>query len=209
MNATPDQFSPFTTPTPGMEYMPPPNLYDLRIGFGRRFGAFMIDLVITVSFGVLLYMIAGTALSSMFHATVEASLSAEAANENMVGFMETFVVFGIGMTLISFVYSFVELLTGASPGKHVLGIIAAHADRKQGNISLYATRWAVKNSSTLISVLALVTSINALSTISSIVGFIIFIGFFFMFGEKRQALHDIIAKTAIYQKEDVLTADDM
>lgn len=209
MTTTPNQFSPDDTPMPGMDYMPPQNPYDLRIGFGKRFGAWFIDLVITLAFGGILFMIAGTALVSMFGSTMEAMTTAQGVDEATGGFMEVIGTFAIAVTLVAVLYGLVELFTGASPGKHILGIIAAHDNRKQGNISLYATRWAVKNSSTLLSFMAMVTGVHMLSTLSSLVGFIIFIGFFFMFSEKKQALHDIIAKTAIYNKEDVLAADSM
>jgi uncharacterized RDD family membrane protein YckC len=35
-----------------------------------------------------------------------------------------------------------------------------------------------------------------------IIGLIIFIGCFFVLGKKKQALHDIICKTAVYNKSD-------
>ncbi|MBL6869106.1 MAG: RDD family protein, partial [Flavobacteriales bacterium] len=37
-----------------------------------------------------------------------------------------------------------------------------------------------------------------------IIGFIIFIGCFFVLGEKKQALHDIICKTAVYKKSEIV-----
>jgi len=61
-------------------------------------------------------------------------------------------------------------------------------------------RALLKYSGTILALLAGVTSVAILGTIGSIAGLIIFIGCFFVLGDKRQAIHDLVAKTAVFKK---------
>ena len=40
-------------------------------------------------------------------------------------------------------------------------------------------------------------------TVGQVWGLVIFIGCFFVLGAKRQAIHDLIAKTAVFKKSDI------
>ncbi|MGL6022588.1 MAG: hypothetical protein ACRC0A_05740, partial [Chitinophagaceae bacterium] len=65
----------------------------------------------------------------------------------------------------------------------------------QGNINLYFKRWVIKN------VGGFVSLITFLSWIGYLYNFLIFIGCFFVLGERRQAFHDMWAKTAVFRKK--------
>ena len=44
------------------------NIYDERVGFGRRFGAYMLDLLIALVFGGFIASVAGEDLAQTFFA---------------------------------------------------------------------------------------------------------------------------------------------
>jgi uncharacterized RDD family membrane protein YckC len=90
----------------------------------------------------------------------------------------------------------------------MLGIKIANADATAAPTSVLATRWFIKSGlSSLLSIGATLSALSVLSTLSSIVGFVVFIGCFFALSQNRQALHDIIAKTAVYRREHIRTTE--
>ena len=97
--------------------------------------------------------------------------------------------------LVGTLYTFIEAFTGASPGKRVMGLQVAKADGSAGEVSLYLLRWALKNSGSILNFI--------LPAIASLASLVFFFGCFAALGEKRQALHDIIAKSAVYKKADI------
>lgn len=203
MTMNPDQFSAeYPPPPPGAAYMPPADPYALRVGFGKRLGAWFIDLVVMLIVSGIVGTVAGATLVAMF----SPDTGMDGMEESMAGMMSFFAGFTVAMGFVGVLYSLVELFTGATPAKHILGIIVAHEDRRQGDIALYAKRWAVKTSGSIIGLIAIVTGITALGILGNIIGVIIFIGCFFVLGEKKQALHDMAAKTAVFHKEDVVPA---
>jgi len=64
-------------------------------------------------------------------------------------------------------------------------------------------RYIFKHSSSLISAFVTVTSIMMLGFLSTLATFIIFIGCFFVLGQRKQAFHDMFARTAVFYKEDL------
>ena len=92
-------------------------------------------------------------------------------------------------------YTFIEAFTGASPGKRVMGLQVAREDGSAGDTKLYLLRWALKNSGSLLQFV--------LPVISTVVSLVFFFGCFATLSDKKQALHDIIAKTAVYKKDDI------
>ena len=187
---------------PGMGYMPPQDPYALRVGFGKRLGAFIIDFIIILILGGIV----GYVMQDTFAGMVPAQ-EMGGMDESVTGMMQTWVAISLGMYFFTLLYSFVEMLTGASPAKHILGIIAAHEDRRAGDTGLYVKRWFIKSIPSIVSLLSTLTAIGALSILSSVLSLAFLVGCFFALGEKKQALHDMLAKTAIYHKADVIPVD--
>ena len=86
----------------------------------------------------------------------------------------------------------------------VLKLKIGFEDGRNAPVSTYVARWAVKYSGTLIGVVALMPGLHLLGTVGSLAGFVIFIGCFLVLGDKRQALHDMAAKTAVFNKADLV-----
>jgi len=85
----------------------------------------------------------------------------------------------------------------------ILGIIIGTNDKKYSTYSQLIFRFILKNINTLLSILFIVTAINLFDTLSDILAIVFFIGCFFALGAHKQALHDIIAKTSIYYKDEL------
>ena len=183
--------------------------FNPRIGFGPRLGAAILDVILgglfASGFGVFLALLglgAGGVLGLAIDEQAELETSLEAIG---VGAGIGAVMGMLGGVIIGyFIYSIIEAITGASPGKMMLGYKVANADGTGGDTSLYLKRWAIKNASSVFSMLTLVTGFILLKPLGSIIGFVMFLGCFLALGDDKQALHDKIAKTAIYNKRNII-----
>lgn len=181
-----------------------------RVGFGKRLVAFIIDVLITMVLGIGL----GFALYAMdmqvslidrgaseFVSTMYRMLGmSKADTQSMLQFSG---VLAFAALIVGFLYSIIELFTGASIGKMALGIVIAHADGRRGELQLWFNRWVLKNLNSNLNALALIPALSILSPISTVIGILFIIGCFFALGESRLALHDRIAQTAVFHKDDV------
>jgi len=177
-----------------------------RIGFGRRLGAYLLDVVIAGIGGFVIGMFAGAGLTALFFASEEMNEAMEGAEEvggafvaMMGGMLGT-----IAGTMLIFLFIMVlEAITGQTVGKMILGIKNGDEDGATAGSGKLITRAAIKYIGTILALVAGLTGIGMVSTIGSILGFAVFIGFFFILGEKKQGFHDMIAKTAVFNKSDL------
>ena len=184
-------------------------LNNKRIGFGPRLGAAILDRIIGGIFasgiGIVMAILglgAGSALGVAidYQAELESSLEAIGLGAGLgalIGMLG-------GLIIGYFLYSLIEAFTGASLAKMILGYKAANEDGTSGDTTLYLKRWVIKNASDVLSMITLMTGLIILQPIGSIIGFILFLGCFLVLGNEKQALHDRIAKTAIYKKDDII-----
>ncbi len=161
-----------------------------RIGFGPRLGAALIDMVIilvimsvgTMIFGVSLFG-GGLANPDMFDGASVAGLSLAA----------------IVLSIIPLAYMSLEVFRAATPGKMLLKLKIRAEGGAEADQNTLVKRFLVKNSAALLNILAAVTTVSVLSTLGSVVGFVIGIGCFLVLTASRQALHDRVAKTAVFK----------
>ena len=170
-------------------------MFSNRIGFGPRLGAALLDVLFTMllctpilMFGAGAGLAASLGLDSMMDGEQTEALALLGVSAGMIG---SILICG----LLGTVYTLIEAFTGASPGKRVMGLQIAKADGTAGDTSLYLLRWALKNSGSILNFI--------LPAIASLASTVFFFGCFAALGEKRQALHDIIAKSAVYKKADI------
>ncbi len=165
-----------------------------RVGFGRRFGAFIIDFIFNAIIGTIIMLTTGVFSEIM---TMDNPLNnIEAITLIMQDSSLIAVVIGL-------VYYSTEVLLGASIGKMLLGIKIASSDRSEASTSQLLSRYLLKHSNSIFSVLGILLSIHFFQGLSSIVIVIIVIGFFFTLGSKRQAIHDMVTNTAVYYKDNI------
>ena len=69
--------------------------------------------------------------------------------------------------------------------------------------ALYVKRWAIKYSGTVLGLLGAIPGLHLLGLLAPAAGLIVFIGCFLVLGDKRQALHDMGAASAVFRKADL------
>jgi uncharacterized RDD family membrane protein YckC len=176
-----------------------------RIGFGRRLGAYLLDVVVAGVGGFVIGMFAGAGLTALFFASEmnEGMEEAEALGGGVVALLGGFIGTIAGMMLIFLFIMLLEAFTGQTVGKMMLGIKNGDEDGAAAGSGKLITRAAIKYIGTILALVAGLTGVAIISTIGSLLGFAVFIGFFFILGEKKQGFHDMIAKTAVYNKSDL------
>ena len=162
-----------------------------RVGFGKRLGSSLLDFIISLLPGIVLGIYAGATIAAFlldfFYdeaqlESIQAGFSGEIA-ASIIGLVSSLA--GIAFTSIFFYV--LEGFTGQTPGKMILGITVANMNGEKATIDKLLLRAFIKITGSFV----------------GIIGFIIFVGCFLVLGEKKQALHDIICKTAVYKKSDI------
>ena len=177
-----------------------------RIGFGKRLLALIIDTILSSIAGFALSLFAESSLLELFYNPSQLNDSIATFENLSSGFGNTMqeffkVIAGIGV--IGFLIMIMEGLTGQTPGKMLLGIKNANQDGSNASTSKLFMRTLIKNISSVLSFVAVTSSLSIIGTIGSFLGFIIFIGCFFTLGKSKQSIHDLISKTAVYNKSDL------
>jgi uncharacterized RDD family membrane protein YckC len=197
-------------------YYPAPPIQELRVGFGKRFGAWILDLFIVMLLAGIFSYIIPIRETKMWN-DVESKMEAEMKKQEEAAGREftdeekelsTMIGEGTALVMLFFfptrlLYSIVELFSGSTFGKHMLGITIANSNGQAPSMALKAARWFISYSAVILIVLGIVTQIDLISTVGNILGLLTFVGCFFALGEQKQALHDKIAKTAVFHKEDI------
>ncbi len=170
-----------------------------RTGFGPRLGAFLLDLVLIVIITIILsavFSIGGMAAGAAAGAGDEFNQMAGATTGFMAGILAAMVV----SYIVAAVWMLLEGFTGYTIGKLIVGIRIGNDDGTKAGTGKLLLRYAIKNSAFLLGILAVITSVGAIKIFGNVLGLIVIIGCFFVLGAKKQAFHDMIAKTAVYKK---------
>jgi hypothetical protein len=65
-------------------------------------------------------------------------------------------------------------------------------------------RWALKNASAVLMIINLLLKSPIIEVIAMLFNLVISVGYFFALSENKQALHDLIAKSAVYKKKKII-----
>jgi len=172
------------------------NPYEYRVGFGRRLFAFILDYIIYT----LIFLVA-LVLSGKINDVVNiASMGTLDINE-ITEISKSILPLAL---IVSLIYYSLEAFIGATLGKLTLGIKIGNLNRENATINQLLLRYSIKNINVLLSLIGLIPALSFLNSIGSLLGIIVFIGYFFIFSEKKQALHDKIANTAVYYKDEII-----
>ena len=102
---------------------------------------------------------------------------------------------GMGISLltglIGLFYFILEPVSGASPAKRLLRLQIARHDGAPGDWRFFLLRAMVKNCAQLIRPVS--------TALSGVVSVVMTLGCFAALGEKKLALHDIVAKSAVFE----------
>lgn len=165
-----------------------------RVGFGRRFGAAIIDMIFSIIIGSLVITLTGAFNEIM-------QIQDLMNNLQQISFIlrDSSLISG----LLVLLYYSTEIFLAASPGKMILGLVIGSSNRFEAETGQLVNRYLLKHSNSLFSMLALITTYFIFETFSNILFLVIAIGFFFTLSNKRQALHDTLSNTAVYFKENI------
>ncbi len=172
---------------------------EFRVGFGRRLGAALLDVIF-----VTILLVFGMMVFGLFDYMASIDWESAMMNpEEMSIITEAFLMKLLPLSLsITFAYYSMEIFFAATPGKMALNIKIGNSDRTIADFSNLAKRFIIKNISSVFTLLYLITALSFFNTIGTVLSLVIFGGFFLTLAEHRQALHDKIANTAVFFKDE-------
>jgi uncharacterized RDD family membrane protein YckC len=194
-----------------------------RIGFPKRLLAGLVDSMLISILAIALASMLGSTILRIINPeadTTEFSIFSDTddntndnntsdANNNdneetrraeqILGMRDgTFAVLVVANSMMTAVYGLLELFTGASLGKRLLGIMIAFDTGERASRGLLLKRWCVKYGGYVFALIPLVASIG------SIWNFMITCGFLLTLGASHQALHDMAVQSAVFLKKDIV-----
>ena len=175
-----------------------------RVGGGPRLAAAILDYVFQSSAALwaawngmgwsrALEVLPGSSDLLELYGPMEENLTAAGLENGVEGLLGTMAMMGI-------LYPMVEGLTGASPGKWLLGLRVANADGQPGGLPLYMKRFSIKFIRPLLIAMGALSGVSALGWMSGPAGLVISLGTLMLLAPHRQALHDKLALTAVFEK---------
>lgn len=175
-------------------------LNDYRVGFIFRVVASLIDFFIkVVAIAIIIYA------TGMYKEFIGLTFADLMDPEFLNNYMRTFVPLSF---VVYFIYNSMDVFFAGTPGKHIIGIMIASEDMLYASYSKLLSRFLMKNLDLIFQLIFIITWMQVFSTISSIFGFVIVFAFLFTLSEKKQALYDSIAKTAVYYKKELKLFSD-
>jgi len=185
-------------------YRPP--IEALRVGFGPRAGAAVIDVLLETALAIIIGLVLLSMDMQLNFLTAEQLESLQTiykllgmSQSEAASLVSSISVFTFSGIVINVAYPAIEGLTGRTPGKLALGLVVAHADGQRGTMGLWMKRMFIKNISAFLRFLAILPALNFLDYLGSFLGIVIIVGCFFALGYDRLALHDRIAGTAVFR----------
>lgn len=179
-----------------------------RVGFGKRLGALIIDVIITMVLSAILFLILPyegmdtlfQTLGDIFAGDIGA---AEEMEKQAMEMAEANIWVEFLGNLIMLLYWTTEIFFGWTLGKKLLKIKIADTDLRLNKGAL-TKRFLIKHSYSILGLIILpfgLTVVASLGMLTGLLTFVVFIGCFFALGANKQALHDMIAGTAVFNEE--------
>lgn len=178
--------------------------FGYRATFGKRLGAFVMDVIFL---GIISMLVANSTgfWQEMMEFARENQGNMNFFDPNAVNgeLLESVLSFSMFLYGSFIVYWLAEIFLSASIGKLALGLRIASSSRQKAGANQLFIRFVVRHSGLLLSFIYAVTAIEAISNLSSLATLLFIIGAFFVFSDKRQAIHDMVANTAIFNKHSI------
>lgn len=170
-----------------------------RIGFGNRFLARFLDGVFLNIISFMLFAILG------YGDTMFILMGGFGPNMNLTSeqFIREVMSLSIVSIIISLLYYSTEIFLSASLGKLIVGIKIRKPNGEAASKGALALRYLLYYSFSIFALIAIIPQSWVILIIGSIIGGIIGLGQFLIFSSKKMCLHDRIAKTAVYHKNDI------
>ncbi len=176
-----------------------------RIGFGRRLGAYMLDVLAMIVLGSIIGVLVGDQLALIFFQDQIAQYEVMSDQFSHIDFDFMGLMMGIleimaGISITGLLLFIMEGAFGQSFGKIILKIINTNVDGTHADAGKLWLRSLLKYGSTMLSLLGGAIGVILLGWIATLWSIVIFIGFFLVFMDNKQTIHDMIAKTVVSRK---------
>jgi len=179
-----------------------------RIGFATRLWAYLIDFLFVIVFGVTVGIVIGADLApvffgdqiSQFEQMNGLSPEIDKIFPNFYSIMVKMMEIAAGTTLVGFILILLEGSIGQSIGKLILKIKITNVDGTAASAQKLWIRALLKYGASILSLLGSMSGLFVISTLGSIWSLVIFVGFFLVFMDNKQTIHDMIAKTVVSKK---------
>lgn len=171
-----------------------------RAGFGVRAAALVIDVILLGAISIVIGLIAGSSLAALVFAAIgmqHGDAGGAAIASGFVGIMMSVVVALLVSAVLALPYNLMEAFFGWTPGKLAMGLRVRNEDGSNPLFGQVFMRWLIKHNAILLGLLVAVGI--PLGFLSPILQAIVFFGCFLALGPARQALHDQLTKTAVYE----------
>lgn len=171
-----------------------------RIGFIPRLGALLIDtFILCVAVVVVGPLVGGLLGAAALSEVARASGDSAAQGAEAGGLLGAIGGLVLGAPILGTLYFLPEGVTGYSLGKLALGLRIGTQQMTPAPIPKLMLRFCCKHPHFVLGTLGVI-SLGAVATFGALLGVVAFFGCFAAIGEKRLALHDMIAGTAVYPK---------
>lgn len=183
-----------------------------RIGFGTRFLAYLLDVIFIILLEFPLFYLlvfigfsAGGAIGAGA-GSMQGEPGAAIAGGIVGAMIGSFGITMIGMAGFIAVYFSMEIFTGYTLGKYLLGIQIYDEHQQKPTRKAGTWRFALKGSYFILTTLSLIFLFIApvlyfvFFIAALLIGTITMLGYFAALGSRKQALHDRWSKTAVYKK---------
>lgn len=176
-----------------------------RIGFGTRFGAYLIDTLTVLILGSIIGLLIGDQLAPIiFGEQLEEFNSMEdqfgEIDFDFMGLIMKFFALMAGIPIVTIGLFVLEGAIGQSVGKMMLKIVNTNVDGSKADPGKLWLRSFLKYGSSILSLVGSILSLTLFGWIANVWGVVIFIGFFLVFMDNKQTIHDMIAKTVVSNK---------
>lgn len=180
-----------------------------RVDFWTRFGAYLIDILFIIIAGVIIGLAIGDLLAPVLFGGQMSNMEEQfsqmaqinpAFNDmpfDLFTMMNKMMEIAAGTTIAGIILLILEGALGQSIGKMLLKIKNTDVYGNPASPQVLWTRALLKYGSSVIGIIGGMTGLTIISTLGSIWGLVIFVGFFLVFMDNRQTIHDMIAKTVV------------
>ena len=173
-----------------------------RIGFGRRLGAYMLDVLVVMVCGTFVGLIIGDQLYPLFFGKQMAQFN---QLSYQLGYTFTRIIqktmeIMSGISITGLILFILEGAFGQSFGKWVLKIINTNVDGNPASPSQLWLRSFLKYGASILVLLGGYTGFFPLGIIGNLWSFVLFVGYFLVFTDNKQTIHDMLAKTVVSRK---------
>lgn len=163
-----------------------------RTNFGKRLGAILIDAAILWGLGYVFGLILGKPTPP----TAEEFMGLPLDEIMLKSLSVDMTPYYLGLA-----YALIEIFVLKSPGKMILGLIIGNHAGEKPPMSALIIRYLFRQASTLLFLIAIFSQTASFIWIGLLLAFVYIVGCFVALSQNRLALHDIIAKTAVYDEK--------